>query len=128
MATTTSTTAVDCASWVRVGQLTLRSSAMTSDTNREPRRSAATALVTVPAFCVERRPFWGAGRRLGGWRRDCRGARAPAGAGELPSPELSCPRAGRMRAMLLQFTFVGTTGPEGLEPPTPGFGDRCSTS
>ena len=50
MATTTRTTAVDWMSWVRVGQLTLRSSAMTSRRKRDPRRSRWTALVTVPAF------------------------------------------------------------------------------
>ena len=33
--------------------------------------------------------------------------------------------AGRMRAMC---QVGGATGPEGLEPPTPGFGDRCSTN
>ncbi len=77
-----------------MGQLTLRSSAMTSEMKREPRRSAATALVTVPAFCWLRRPpFCGVGRGLGGCRRDSLaglpdfGTRAPAGAGALPSPD-----------------------------------------
>src|SRR5262245_40432484 len=121
MATTTSTTAVDCTSWVRVGQLTLRSSAMTSDRNREPRRSAATALVTVPAFCVERRPFWGVGRGAGGWRRDWRGARAPAGAGELPSPELPCPRAGRMRAIAVFSSPSLDDRAGGTRTPNPRF-------
>ena len=60
MATTTITTAVDWMSWVRVGQLTLRSSTMTSRRKRDPRRSRWTAFVTVPAFsCGRRRPSGG---------------------------------------------------------------------
>src|SRR5439155_23558347 len=68
------------------------------------------------------------------------GLRAPPGpAGPLPRPEppaplppaLSCAACCLARSLLvwrfMSRSLLSSAGPEGLEPPTPGFGDRCST-
>jgi hypothetical protein len=89
---------VACRSWLRVGQLTLRSSAVTSDRNRDARLSW-TDLVTEPDFSL--RPCWvGRGRAVrlpvseGGFLR-------PPGGGAPAGPVWSdvWPLAGRMRAL-----------------------------
>jgi hypothetical protein len=85
-----------------------------------------------------------------GLQRDARGAETAGGAWRSGSPELSKAPIGRVSAIALEFStsdyralteakalaaiwlsipdnsLILLAGEEGLEPPTPGFGDRCS--
>src|SRR5262249_53386998 len=92
------TTAVAWKSACRSGQLTLRSSATTSERNRDARWTW-TALVTEPvlavrACCVGRGREGARWLRLGGRRRA-----GVDGGGVTPLPVSVCVFAGRMRAM-----------------------------
>src|SRR5450756_2622338 len=122
MATATSTTSVDCMRSLRVGQVTLPISMRTSCMNfMRPRFSPGLAARACwRDFCCPLPRTGLAAARLATALPPC----ACLGVG-LPLPDLPLSLFAVFATQPLRWSLAGL---EGLEPPTPGFGDRCSTN
>src|SRR5674476_100874 len=127
MATATSTTSVDCMRSLRVGQVTLPISMRTSWRNfMRPRFSPGLAArACLRDFCC---PLPRAGLAAACLATDlppcaCLGVGLPLPG--LPLPGLPVSLFAVFATQPLRWSLAGL---EGLEPPTPGFGDRCSTT
>jgi hypothetical protein len=122
--TITSTTEVEAMTSLRLGQLTLVSSTRTSRRNCLALSTAATTRFFTSLRCCALGFFTGSFRGL---------VPGVAGLAPLSSPPRSSPTA--VGSETPAFAFLGLlistkkemAGQEGFEPPTPGFGVRCSS-
>ena len=107
---------------VRVGRTTLRSSAMTWRKNRPMRAEEAGSPACRPGRVRRARRAAGVRRARIGHRSSSR--RRPASAAECSTG----PDRPLLSVTLCRCSWWCYAGQEGLEPPTAGFGDRCSTN